>query len=50
MAVARRYYCGAKVDSNDDRDYKKVYIRAEAPTGPRKPMVDLRGYIHKVYN
>ena len=50
MAVARHYYCGAKVDSNDDRDRKKVYIKAEAPTGSRKPTVDLRGYIHMVYN
>lgn len=41
------YYYGARPDTRDDRDLKKVYSLAQIPT---KPTVDLRKFVDHVYD
>lgn len=44
-----RYYYGAKRDTHDHRDFKKVYPSAKFPSH-HHPNADLRKYVHHIYD
>lgn len=41
------YYYGARPDTHDERDLRKVYSQHQVPTDPT---VDLRKYVHHIYD